>query len=112
MNKGEIAWRAPLGIIEELENKGIQGTGAPSMGGNIVTGGGLIFVGASNDSRFRAFDSKTGKELWVTKLDAGAHSSPMTYRGKNGKQYVVVMANGGGIYDTSRADTLEAFALP
>ena len=66
-----------------------------------------------DDSRFRAFDSKIGKELWVTTIDAGAHAAPMTFQGKNGKQYVVITATGGGFLgDKSRADTVIAYALP
>jgi len=72
-----------------------------------------VFIGATDDSRFRAFDSKTGKELWVTKIDAGAHSAPMTFQGKDKKQYIVVTATGGGFLgDRSRADTVIAYALP
>ena len=79
----------------------------------MATAGGLVFIGATDDSRFRAFDSKTGKELWVTKIDAGAHSAPITFRGKDGKQYVVVTATGGGFLgDKSSADTVIAFTLP
>jgi quinoprotein glucose dehydrogenase len=57
-----------------------------------VTAGGLVFVGATDDRRFRAFDSKTGKELWATKLDGGGNANPMTYQAKNGKQYVAIVA--------------------
>jgi quinoprotein glucose dehydrogenase len=73
VNTGEIAWNVPLGTFDELEAKGIRSTGAPNMGGPIVTAGGLVFIGATNDSRFRAFDSRTGKELWATKIDSSAH---------------------------------------
>jgi quinoprotein glucose dehydrogenase len=112
VNTGEIAWQTTLGITESLP-EGKQNTGRPNLGGSAATAGGLIFIGATDDSRFRAFDSKTGKELWVTKIDAGAHSAPVTYMGKNGKQYVVVTATGGGFLgDRSSADTVIAFALP
>jgi quinoprotein glucose dehydrogenase len=67
-----------------------------------VTAGGLVFIGATNDSRFRAFDSKTGKQLWVAKLDRNANANPLTYQGKSGKQYVAVVAT----------DSVVAFALP
>ena len=111
VNTGDIAWQTPLGITDSLpEDK--QKTGRPNIGGSIATAGGLIFIGATDDSRFRAFDSKTGKELWVSKIDAGAHSAPITYQGKDGRQYVVVVATGGGFLgDKSHADTLIAFAL-
>ena len=65
------------------------------------------------DDYLVSLDSKTGKELWVTKIDAGAHSAPITFRGKDGKQYIVVTATGGGFLgDRSRADTVIAYALP
>jgi quinoprotein glucose dehydrogenase len=112
VNTGEIVWQSVLGITEELpEDK--QKTGRPNLGGSLATASGLVFIGATDDSRFRAFDSKTGKELWAPKIDAGAHSAPITYIGKDGKQYVVITATGGGfIADTSSADTVIAFALP
>ena len=112
VNTGEIVWQSVLGITESLpEDK--QKTGRPNLGGSLVTASGLIFIGATDDSRFRAFDAKNGKELWVTKLDASAHSAPVTYQGKDGKQYVVITATGGGfLADPSTADTVIAFALP
>src|SRR5207249_4875813 len=66
-NTGDIAWQTTLGITEALP-EGRQNTGGSGSAGPIVTAGGLVFVGATNDRRFRAFDSKTGNELWVTKL--------------------------------------------
>jgi quinoprotein glucose dehydrogenase len=101
-----------LGITESL-GADKQKTGRPNIGGSVATAGGLVFIGATDDSRFRAFDSKTGRELWVTTIDAGAHAAPMTFQGKNGKQYVVITATGGGFLgDKSRADTVIAYALP
>jgi quinoprotein glucose dehydrogenase len=112
VNTGEIAWQSILGITDSLPADQ-QKTGRPNLGGSVATGGGLVFIGATDDSRFRAFDSKTGKELWVTTIDAGAHAAPMTFQGKNGKQYVVITATGGGFLgDKSRADSVIAYALP
>ncbi len=59
-----------------------------------VTAGGLVFVGATNDRRFRAFDAKTGKEIWTMRIDANANANPMSYPGKSGKQYVAIVAGG------------------
>jgi quinoprotein glucose dehydrogenase len=106
-----IAWRIPLGVIDALGSKP-PATGAPNLGGSIVTASGVIFIGASNDHRFRAFDARTGRKLWEAQLEASAHATPITYLGKDGRQYVVVAAAGG----TSAAaphtsDTLVAFAL-
>lgn len=112
VNTGDEAWRVPLGIVEELEAKGIRNTGAMNMGGSIATAGGLVFIGATNDRHFRAFDAKTGKVAWDTALETGAYATPMTYQGSNGKQYVVVVAAGGGYYDRVTGDSVVAFALP
>jgi quinoprotein glucose dehydrogenase len=110
---GDIAWRVPLGVFDELEAKGIPKTGTPNIGGPIATAGGLVFIGATVDDRFRAFDSKTGKELWVTNVGAAARAVPITYQARNGKQYVVVMVSGGGyLGDHVGPATLMAFTLP
>ena len=63
VNTGDIAWKVPMGITESLPADK-QHTGRPGIGGPIATAGGLVFVGATDDNRFRAFDAKTGKELW------------------------------------------------
>jgi quinoprotein glucose dehydrogenase len=78
-----------------------------------VTAGGLVFIGATIDRHFRAFDVKTGEELWATELEASAHATPMTYLGKKGgKQFVVIAAGGGGYFRGRVSDILAAFALP
>jgi quinoprotein glucose dehydrogenase len=110
---GDIAWRSVLGTVDSLEAIGVHNTGALNIGGSIATAGGLIFIGATNDSRFRAFDSKTGKLLWEAKLEASGHTSPVTYMGRDGRQYVALMATGGGGYlGGGLSNTLAAFALP
>src|SRR5262249_30743723 len=90
VNTGDVAWKVPLGIDEELEAKGIHGTGTLNFGGSITTAGGLVFIAATRDQRFRAFEAATGKELWATKLETGSYTVPMTFQGKDGKQYVVL----------------------
>jgi quinoprotein glucose dehydrogenase len=108
-NTGDIAWQVPLGITEGLP-EGKQNTGrSGAFAGPIATAGGLIFIGATGDSRFRAFDSKTGKELWTVKLDYAATAVPITYQGKSGKQYVAVVSAGGG---RGNNQALLAYALP
>jgi len=94
VNTGDIAWQAPVGITEELP-EGKQDTGRPGMGGAISTASGLVFVGFTDDSRFRALDAKTGKELWAVKLNASVMATPSTYQGRDGRQYVVAVATGG-----------------
>jgi len=98
---GDIAWQTPLGITEQLPAEK-QNTGRPVLAGPIVTAGGVLFIASTDDSRFRALDAKTGKQLWVTKLARRGNANPITYQGRNGKQYVAVVAT----------DTLVVFALP
>ncbi len=113
MNTGEFKWRSVLGVIDALTARGIAPTGTANIGGSMVTAGGLIFIGATNDSRFRAFDKETGKELWTTRLAASAHATPASYLGKKTKkQFVVIAAGGGNKYSTGYADELVAFTLP
>jgi quinoprotein glucose dehydrogenase len=113
LDTGEFRWRSVLGEFDELREKGIPKTGAPNIGGPIVTAGGLVFIGATNDRKFRAFDKDTGAELWMTRLPASAMASPASYRGrKTGKQFVVVAAGGGNKYDQKFTGKLIAFALP
>lgn len=112
VNTGEIAWRTTLGVSDILP-EGKRDTGRPGLGGAIVTGGGLTFIGATDDSRFRAFETKTGKEIWTVKLPASAEATPITYRSASGKQYVVVVATGGGLIGAELAgDSVIAYALP
>jgi glucose dehydrogenase len=100
-NTGEIAWQTTLGLTEQLPEEK-QNTGNSGSAGPTVTAGGLVFIGATNDRRFRAFDSKTGKELWVARLTANGNANPISYQGRNGKQYVAIVAG----------NQLVAFALP
>src|SRR5207247_10901145 len=93
------------------EASGVRNTGTVNLGGSAASAGGLVFIGATNDARFRAFDSKTGKLLWEEKLEGNGHSSPITYMGRDGRQYVALMAAGGGAFLGGRAsDVLVGFA--
>ena len=116
MNKGEIVWHIPLGIVDELEAKGVHNTGTQNLGGSIVTAGGLVFIAGTTDHRFRAFDAKTGKQLWEAELEANGHATPMTFQGaKTGKQFVVVVAGGGGFLrslSSVLSDSVVAYSLP
>jgi len=100
-NTGDIAWQSVVGITEGLPASK-QNTGGGGSAGPIATAGGVVFIGATPDNRFRAIDSKTGKELWVTKLGKNANANPMTYQAKDGKQYVAIVA----------VDSVYVFALP
>src|SRR5499427_1774390 len=100
-NTGDVAWVTTLGLNEGLP-EGKQNTGGSGSAGPIVTAGGIVFIGATNDRRFRAFDSKIGKELWAFKLDQTLNANPLTYQGKSGKQYVAAIAS----------DSVVVFSLP
>lgn len=111
---GDIAWRVPLGITEQLP-PAKQRTGRLNMGGPITTASGLLFIGASNDRRFRAFESRSGRELWVTTLEMSAHAVPITYAGRTGTQYVAVVAAGRSALNDDHPDGTDAlvvYALP
>ena len=109
LNKGEIAWSVPLGEFAELTEKGIPQTGTENYGGPVVTAGGLVFIAASKDEYFRAFDKDSGEELWKYKLPVGGYATPSVYS-VAGKQYVVIAA-GGGKMGTPSGDYYIAFAL-
>jgi quinoprotein glucose dehydrogenase len=108
VNTGEIAWKVPLGTVAGANGE----TGTPNLGGSVATAGGLVFIGATTDGRFRAFDSGSGKPLWSAELGAGAYAAPMTYLGKkSGKQFVVIAAGGGGFFQGPVSDEVVAFEL-
>ncbi|MFT2008317.1 pyrroloquinoline quinone-dependent dehydrogenase [Pontibacter sp. 13R65] len=111
LTTGKIKWKVPLGEYEELTKAGMPVTGTENFGGSIVTKGGLVFIGATRDEKFRAFDKETGKVLWEVKLPYGGYATPSTYA-VNGKQYVVIPATGGGKLGGPTGDTYVAFALP
>ncbi|MDB5703347.1 MAG: Quinoprotein glucose dehydrogenase, partial [Sphingomonas bacterium] len=109
---GKIVWQSVLGITDSLP-EGLRNTGRHGTGGAIVTAGGLLFIGSTDDSRFRAFETRTGKEVWTMKLEASAHATPISYRGADGRQYVAVVSTGGSYHNSPRtSDALTAFALP
>jgi quinoprotein glucose dehydrogenase len=111
---GDIVWKVPLGITEELP-VGKQKTGRLGTGGPIATAGDLVFIGATNDRRFRAFDSRDGEELWVTELEMSAFSVPITYLGQDGKQYVAVVAAAASALNDPSPDSAQkliVFSLP
>ena len=110
---GDYDWQVPLGEVPELSARGVARTGTINMGGPTVTAGGLVFIGGSNDRRFRAFDADTGSILWEAELEGSGHANPMTYEGPDsGRQFVVIAAGGGNKLSHKFADALQAFALP
>ncbi len=109
LNEGKILWQVPLGEFEELTKQGIPKTGTENYGGPVVTAGGVIFIAASKDEYFRAFNKETGEEIWKYKLPAGGYATPSVYE-TDGTEYVVI-ACGGGKMGTKSGDSYIAFAL-
>jgi quinoprotein glucose dehydrogenase len=116
MRDGHELWAVPLGTTRDMAPFSqylLGATGTPNMGGPLVTAGGLVFIGAAMDNYLRAFDTKTGREVWKGRLPAGGQATPMTYVWK-GQQYVVIAVGGHGKLGnrTKGDDMLVAFALP
>jgi quinoprotein glucose dehydrogenase len=110
LNAGTIRWTVTLGELPELTKRGIPPTGTENYGGPVATAGGVIFIGATKDEKFRAFDKTDGRLLWETSLPAGGYATPAVYA-VNGKQFVVIAA-GGGKMGTKSGDAYVAFTLP
>jgi quinoprotein glucose dehydrogenase len=111
---GDIAWRVALGDFREkgLATEQTAPTGSPNLGGPIVTDTGVVFIGATMDSRFRAFDAGDGRELWSAKLSTGARATPLLFTTPKKRQMVAIAAGGHG-NELSPSDTkLCVFALP
>ena len=113
MADGEIRWEVPLGLIDKLAPIPVPFRwGTPFAGGPIATGGGLVFIGATADERFRAYDTQTGDLLWEFDGPTSANATPMTYM-VAGKQYVVVATGGHNwVYPYKKGDSLVAYSLP
>jgi quinoprotein glucose dehydrogenase len=112
VSSGRIAWQVPLGVTDSLP-PALRNTGRPNVGGPLATASGLIFIGATDDARFRAFDTQKGREVWTFRLGASAHATPVSYRGSSGRQYVAVVSAGGSYLGSpNTASRLVVFALP
>ena len=112
MDTGNIVYRKTLGVSDMLP-AGMQDTGRPSSGGVILTASGLTFVGGTDDFRFRAFATATGEKLWEIKLPSSVETTPITYQGADGRQFVTVVSTGGGLTGSDVTnDEIIAFALP
>jgi glucose dehydrogenase len=111
----QVAWSVPIGTSEGMDRIGLRVPpnipGAITLGGPITTASGLVFIGATTDRYFRAFDTGSGRELWKFGLPAGGKATPMTYLGGDGRQYVVIAAGGDG-KAWGWSDEIIAFALP
>ncbi len=103
---GSVVWQSPFGDL------GLRAdAGAPLLGGPIVTAGGVVFMAASFDGHIRALALDDGRELWKARLPAAGIATPMTYRGDDGRQYVVIAAGGHGKAGLEAGDYVVAFAL-
>lgn len=111
LETGRLLWKVPLGEYPALAAEGIGNTGSLNMGGAVATAGNLVFIGATVDEKFRAFDKYTGRILWEYQLPAGGYATPSVYTIK-GKQYVVIAAGGAAKPETRPGDAIIAFTLP
>jgi quinoprotein glucose dehydrogenase len=112
LNDGAKKWEVPLGfMMNPAKFPDAKKWGSINFGGAITTAGNLIFVAATLDGNFRAFNTQTGELLWEYQLPAAAQATPMSYSIK-GKQYIVIAAGGHGKLRTKQGDYLVAFSLP
>jgi quinoprotein glucose dehydrogenase len=107
LNTGEYIWKIPLGNHPELQQPGQGPTGSENYGGSVVTAGGLLFIGATRDNRFRAFDKADGTLLWEDELPAGGYATPATYE-IDGRQYLVIAVSAS---EENPSGHLRAYAL-
>ena len=108
---GDLLWKVPLGEYPQLVAKGIRNTGSLNFGGAVATAGGVIFIAATADEKFRAIEKATGRTLWEFQLPAGGYATPSVYM-IDGRQYVAIAAGGSGKNATKSGDSIVAFALP
>lgn len=112
----KVIWQRPLGTTKNMGPLGIRmpvgiPTGVFSMGGSVATRSGVVFIGGTTDQSIRALDGRTGQILWEGKLAAGGNATPLTYLGKDGRQYVVIAAGGHGGLQSRNGDEIVAFAV-
>ena len=113
----KVLWREPVGTTQDTGPMGMRiglplPMGMPNMGGSITTAGGVTFIAATLDANLRAFDTRTGRELWRQRLTAGGQATPMTYVSRSGRQFVVIAAGGNAVLGSRTGDHIVAFALP
>ncbi|MBC7894785.1 MAG: pyrroloquinoline quinone-dependent dehydrogenase [Cytophagaceae bacterium] len=113
LGTGHVKWERPLGSMPQVAGSPDGALwGSVNLGGALLTGGGLVFVGATLDQKIRAFDVETGAELWAADLPAAGMATPMTYTDAAGEQYVVIAAGGHDRLPIKRSDHLIAWKLP
>jgi quinoprotein glucose dehydrogenase len=113
LTTNKVLWKHKNGTVRDSAPLPIPlPLGVPSMGGTISTAGGVSFLAGTLDQYLRAYDIRNGKQLWEGRLPAGGQATPMTYTGKDGRQYVLIVAGGHGSLGTWQGDYVRAFALP
>lgn len=113
LRTGQVAWRHRNGTVRDETVLPVWfKMGVPNIGGPIVTAGGLAFLSSTMDYYVRAYDLGSGRQLWEDRLPAGAQATPMSYQGKDGRQYLLVVAGGHGSTGTKPGDYIRAYALP
>ena len=111
MHTGDVKWRRPLGESQKYGFFMPESMGSPTIGGPAVTAGGLVFIGSTMDAKARAFDIKTGKELWSAQLQAPIVANPAVYE-YQGRQYVAFISGGNSILSPTVGDQVAVYALP
>jgi quinoprotein glucose dehydrogenase len=110
---GKVVWQHKNGTIRDSSPVPLPfKLGVPSLGGPMTTAGGVAFMSSTLDDYVRAYDVTTGRQLWEARLPAGGQATPMSYQGRDGRQYVVVVAGGHGTLGTRAGDDVIAYALP
>ncbi len=113
LTTGKVVWRHRNGTVRDLSPLPLPfRMGVPSLGGPVMTAGGVAFLSGSMDDYVRAYDVSTGRQLWQSRLPAGGQATPMTYTGDDGRQYLLVVAGGHGSTHTKPGDAVIAYALP
>jgi quinoprotein glucose dehydrogenase len=113
LTTGKVIWKHKNGTTRDTAPFGIPlPLGVPGQGGTLMTAGGVAFFGAAIDDYLRAYDVTDGRQLWSTRLPAGGQATPMSFKGKDGRQYIVIMAGGHGSLGTKMGDSVMAYALP
>jgi quinoprotein glucose dehydrogenase len=110
---GKVVWQHKNGTIRDQSPVPLPfKLGVPSLGGPMTTAGGVAFMSSTLDDYVRAYDVTSGRQLWEARLPAGGQATPMSYQGRDGRQYVVVVAGGHGTLGTKAGDDVIAYALP
>ena len=112
LGSGNIVWDQPLGTIKDLAPKIVPNFkwGVPNLGGPMLTGSGLLVIGAAAEHKLRIFQTETGREIWSAKLPAAAVSTPMSYE-LDGQQYIAIVAGGNDQLGMERGDYVLVYGL-